>query len=873
MKKVILLALLMPLQASGQIIENFESGNLINWVQSLNDHWKADTTARISGAFSLHHSFDNPVAGTDQAGIPLKNLHPSEGTTKWSFLVRHGYDPSASNNWAIFLMSDSGPVAMFPGAGAKGFVIGVNLTGYDDTLRLWKVNGSSASKIVNSRINWQNDIGFTAAVRIVAERSPVGEWKISVYRLNGQLLDTSFGFDTELFPIGWFGVYYKYTSTLDRLLWIDEINIEGIFYEDRETPAIVRCQVKRNNTLEISFNEEPSAETIVPENFSLNSPENISVSVLKINTFTYVITFRDRFINKSINNLIINQICDKAGNCSGNVQVPFTPVWAEAGDVVISEIMADPLPEVSLPGKEYLEMTNRTDNSFNLKNWKLISTDQSYSVNEFIINPKEIVILCMSADTTLFAKYGREIGLKQFPTLTDGGKIICLTDSSGFLIHGVEYSSGWYGNDLKSGGGWSLEMIDTEFPFFGEGNWTASVSRKGGTPGIVNSVKADSRDNSFFGLQNVFPQDSINIMVRFSEPVLNLSSLIENINISDKSIIDLYPIDPLQRGFIVKTNEPLLSGKLYSIEIMDDITDFAGNRIETSTFIFGLPELSGKGDILFNELLFNPLLGDPDYIELYNNSDKIIDASRLYLLALNDKTSDSSDIIQLSEEKRCILPGTYYTVTTDKERIIKRYFSSDPGNIFEIGSLPSMNDDAGHLILYNRELDIIDEVNYDDKMHYSLLEQKEGVSLEKIKQQSLSTERSNWHSASESSGWGTPGLQNSSFIVENSSDESVILSSSRITPDNDGNNDVLVVDLNLKENGNVVSLTIFDETGNFVRKLTDNLLAGPETSIIWDGNTDDGKLVSNGIYIVFIEIYNSSGKVKRWKKVCTVIRG
>src|SRR5450759_1839030 len=89
MKKVILLALLMPLQASGQIFENFESGNLANWVQSLNNHWKADTTARISGAFSLHHSFDNPVAGTDQAGIPLKNLHPSEGTTKWSFLVRH----------------------------------------------------------------------------------------------------------------------------------------------------------------------------------------------------------------------------------------------------------------------------------------------------------------------------------------------------------------------------------------------------------------------------------------------------------------------------------------------------------------------------------------------------------------------------------------------------------------------------------------------------------------------------------------------------------------------------------------------------------------------------------------------------------------
>ena len=60
--------------------------------------------------------------------------------------------------------------------------------------------------------------------------------------------------------------------------------------------------------------------------------------------------------------------------------------------------------------------------------------------------------------------------------------------------------------------------------------------------------------------------------------------------------------------------------------------------------------------------------------------------------------------------------------------------------------------------------------------------------------------------------------------------------------------------------------------GCFVRKLADKLLAGPETAIIWDGSADDGKLVSTGIYIIFIEMYNSSGKVKKWKKVCTVIR-
>ena len=114
-------------------------------------------------------------------------------------------------------------------------------------------------------------------------------------------------------------------------------------------------------------------------------------------------------------------------------------------------------------------------------------------------------------------------GLKQFPSLTDGGRIICLSDSSGNLIHGVEYSSDWYRDELKSKGGWSLEMIDTQFPFFYEGNWNASVSRKGGTPGSVNSVSHSNPDISFYGIQNVFPDDSINITIRFSEPVFNLS--------------------------------------------------------------------------------------------------------------------------------------------------------------------------------------------------------------------------------------------------------------------------------------------------------------------------------------------------------------
>ena len=105
-----------------------------------------------------------------------------------------------------------------------------------------------------------------------------------------------------------------------------------------------------------------------------------------------------------------------------------------------------------------------------------------------------------------------------------------------------------------------------------------------------------------------------------------------------------------------------------------------------------------------------------------------------------------------------------------------------------------------------------------------------------------------------------------------STNDQVKLSSSKITPDNDGYEDFLTIKINLTGNGNVVSVRVFDETGNYVRNIASNLFAGNEASLIWDGTADDGSMVETGIYIILITLYNDTGKTASWKKVCTVIR-
>ena len=571
----------------------------------------------------------------------------------------------------------------------------------------------------------------------------------------------------------------------------------------------------------------------------------------------------------------------ESGNLSDWIQSPEghwntdnTNALSEVGpgDIIISEIMADPTPVVTLPAKEFIEIYNRADFAIDLKGWSLSDGKTSCTFPERIILPGAYMILCQLQDTGFFKNYGITTGLKSFPALTNEGKILFLSDNTSKLIHGIKYSSDWYGDILKEGGGWSLEIIDTGYPFYQEGNWHASLSDEGGTPGKMNSVSGENPDNIFSGIENVFPDDSNTIRVSLSETVISLDKNLNNVEIKGSKIIDISSLDPLMQSYTALLGEPLQHGNIYTFTAGNEVTDFAGNRMQRNEFRFGLPDRVQKGDILFNELLFNPFPGESDYIEFYNPSERIIDASDLILVSVNDELNDTSSIVFVLNENRCILPRNYIVITTERQALLERFSASDPDNIFEVSYLPSMPDDKGHLILYDRKLEKIDEVIYDEGMHYSLLSGYEGISLEKVRINGLSADRSQWHSASEVSGWGTPGAPNSVLSEETESRGRVSFSSTRITPDNDGNEDFLVIDLALTGPGNIISVTVFDETGNFVKKIADNMLAGPEASIVWNGTADDEKLVDTGIYIILITVFDDTGKTRKWKKVCTVIR-
>jgi hypothetical protein len=317
---------------------------------------------------------------------------------------------------------------------------------------------------------------------------------------------------------------------------------------------------------------------------------------------------------------------------------------------------------------------------------------------------------------------------------------------------------------------------------------------------------------------------------------------------------------------MVPLHEKLKPGAVTCLQVPSSVTDFAGNGVCNAVLWTGIPSDPMPGDILFNELLFDPFPGCEDYIEFFNNSSKVFNLSSLLLAG-----STNSAATAFTEVPGQLLPGDFVAVTTDRDAVLRMYPCADPGAVCQADRLPSMPDDRGMLVLYDHNLNIIDKVDYSCTMHLLFLSGVEGVALEKASPEFPSDIAGNWHSASETCGWGTPGAPNSVSVYLPESSEGLTLSSGRVSPDGDGFEDLLSVSVYPGGGDNVISVTVFSDRGYIVRRLAERVAAGPGASFIWDGTTDDGGRLPAGLYMIMAESINAAGEAQRWKKVCALL--
>ncbi len=554
-----------------------------------------------------------------------------------------------------------------------------------------------------------------------------------------------------------------------------------------------------------------------------------------------------------------------------NMQDPSSGFWVAnelPGRVVINEIMADPTPLVGLPDFEWIELFNAGNSTINLAGWRIVVGTTSRTLPDAWLDPGEFVIVCNAAASEALMQWGRRAVIS-LPALRNTGNRIALYTIEGDVADVVNYSDKWYSDNKKKEGGWALERIDP-FRNCGEAaNWTASRDEKGGTPGAVNSVFARNNDSTppeiiWAGATSVNTAE-----IYFSEPMDTLL-----LRQSDNYSLAGLPGEPgetVVRGensVILRWNLPLQINKTFTLNLRN-LTDACGNQLQEKSVRIQWVELE-PGDVVVNEILFNPLQGGVDFVELHNRSQKRIDAGKL-TLAGRDKNLVLRQHVSLKTLNKIIEPGEYLAVTTNREILLTFYTSRCPECIYNLPSLPSYNNDEGWVALIDDAQSVMDEFHYTGEMHHQLLHNVKGVSLERVNPDAATSFPENWQSASSDVGYATPGYQNSQFQNELPRRAGFFVEPKAFSPNGDGFNDELLLHYETSSPGWVANAWIFDTSGRMKMQLLKNQLMAVSGTIPWNGDDNTGSRIPYGPYVLFIEMYDLKGNLERFRKAIFMI--
>jgi hypothetical protein len=542
-------------------------------------------------------------------------------------------------------------------------------------------------------------------------------------------------------------------------------------------------------------------------------------------------------------------------------QVPMAPV--HPFDVVINELMVDPNPPNGLPEAEYIEIYNSLDVAVNMGGWMLRINDVSKKLPDVMIAPRNYLLLCSTGSLEHLRPYGNAASVAGFQGLLNKGAQVELLDGSGETIDRITYSDDWYNDPSKINGGWSLERIDPFRQCNQKTNWKASLHPDGGTPGKVNSVFGDNPDLVAPSLKWAVAVSPNEAELAFTEPI-DTALLLDPRQYNLPELGNPVAVEAIgPEKILLHFKEPYQMNKSYTLQL-GNLADECGNAIAEDTYEIQW-NIVEPGDLILNEILFDPVTGGEDFVEIYNNSGKLIDLSLLFMSNRN-KLLEPDQVFPLTEDRRILFPESFLALTKDTNGIFPWFHIRCPSCFLQMEQIPTFPNAEGNVVILNEEMTVIDEFAYSEKMHSPFLASAEGVSLERISFSAGTKEKGNWHSASAESGYGTPGYENSQTEGVLTNGPVVHFEPESFSPNNDGFNDVFLIKYETGKPGFFANIKIFDSSGRFMLYLLKNGLMGTAGLFYWNGEDSTGSLQQPGVYIVWVEIFSESGEVYRFKK-------
>lgn len=847
MKHIFLMALLcLTALAWAQPNDNFEDGELLQnptWFFNADDFFVNTQGELQSNSNQTNHTFQIVTFSTQTGG-------------RWRLRIKPDFETSNNNYIDVFLVSKD---SILQDNQNQGYFVRIGES--QDHIRLYRKNGSQLTTFATSE---PGIIIPGAWIDLVVQKSPEGMWSVEA-SINGNQHYLPLVQDTTNISCHFFGISIRQsTASFFGKHYFDDIE-SGPFIADTTPPQLQSANAIDAGTLLLQFDEPIVLSGFAPEHFYIDEI-GFPISVQHI-TNRVELRFAQDFPERTPLTIAIQNIKDRWEN-ETSLSHTFYYIIPRFGDVVLHEFMADPVPVVQFPDVEWIELYNNCGYPLTLDGWRICNAQSCSSTLPSLILPADSFVVVTHINNQVeLRNYVECIGVPGFPTLANERGMIQLKDANGNLIHMVQYEDNWYDHPIKKLGGWSLEMKDPNQHCINQGNWAASTDPKGATPGKVNSVRTNIEDGDAPKWWRTYVKDSMHVLLYFSEPI---SPILSTIAFEPTLAIERITLDtPYLHVAIIHLRDPIQQNIMYELSV-DGWTDCAGNAIGFQTQKVALGERPQIGDVIINEILFNPPAGGSDYVELFNRSTRVVDLKYL-LIANTDAAGEINSIVSVAPDGWMLLPNEYVLISKNSSWIQRNYICLKPSNLWEVSNLPSYTNTSGTVVIFNDIGDELDRVQYQEDWHYPLLRQYTGVSLERVDTIGFSNDRSKWHSASSVSGYGTPGYQNSQHHDKSYTKEHFRFSTLVISPDNDGLDDYVNIEYTFPTSGYSVNLFIFDSNGHLVRRLYQNIIAGTHGTWRWDGLGEKNRRLPSGRYIFWIEWYQLSGRRSVHKQVFTLI--
>ncbi|MDR2937855.1 MAG: lamin tail domain-containing protein [Prevotellaceae bacterium] len=849
------------LSVAAQKYFDFENGTLPSeFVFSQNSKWRISNQS-LEGSYSLCDSVapQNSAVSENFSFTSPYSLAVTADT--FSAVIKFTYGTGAinvasTNRFFIFVGANLGAAdsLAFSNEKLKSFVLSFNGTSGDDTLRLFYLQNKRLTPIISTN---QKCNGAKLAVRLL--RSEQGELSLQVgadgtfdnlqtYAASG----ATYSFD---------GIHvgaHLLTSTANNRKWLQLDNIAATFaFLPLQATSLQRVGAR---SLQLTLNKSVdaiSASDVSNYNLQRTSDgKNLLIDSVKIISENEILLFVNEDFSSNNYTLQIANLLDIHG-FENNLVHDFSLEVLRYGDIVFSELMVRPNNESELP-EEYIEIYNRTDSDVALSGFAIASPARTGRITEGVVKARSYAIIGAVPNVE------NDISVTSRPTLTDGGMALTLRDSYGIPLCMLAYSDTWYADELKKEGGYSLEKVDINNLEESENNWRAALDERGGTPNESNSVAANNPDITSprcvgFSVSNNY------IKLDFSEALSPLEISIINckLNSYDEILKPSFTIEN-PTSLTLSLPFPLEKHKVYTLYSDNLACDFAENCLQNFELQLGFGDTPSAGEVVINELLFNPNAGGVDFVELYNRSEKI--AQLQGSIIANRKVANGEIDRSYALPAYTLFPNEYVVLTTKPELVRAQYHCENSGAFISIPTMPPYANEAGCVSLLG-----IDSFYSNEKMHSGALLSKKGVSLERINPNRDANEESNWLSAAQTVGFATPTYKNSQHSAhEQSSSDGITLYPEVFSPDGDGVDDMLFIDYRMPSEGYVANISIFTSAGKIVKTLCRNATLAVEGRLSCDGVDNGGKRADVGVYVIFVEVFSLDGKVKQYKKTCVV---